>query len=480
MIPDRRKILLRALQLFDIVSMLFCFLMAASIQSGIEKTSFGQFLAMRIKVQNFLVFFGFVFVWHTILAGFGLYSSKRLSTVWSDIVDIIKVTSVGTAALFMFAVLFNVRMVSTSFLAVFWVGYNVITISGRLTLKRILRQLRLHGRNLRNIVVVGTNSRAIRFMQKLETKSEFGYRVIGFVDDNWSGLHEIDKAGYAIVSDLRGVTSFLRSNIVDEVMICLPLKSFYQEVSEIVAFCEEQGIIVRFLSDFFNLKIAHSKATSFDGESVVTLYTGKGNMIGMPLIIKHLFDFIISLVLIIIASPLLLITAFLIKITSPGPILFVQQRLGVNKRRIGVYKFRTMVPDAEKKQAELETLNEVSGPVFKIKEDPRITPIGKFLRKLSIDELPQLFNVLKGEMSLVGPRPLPVRDYEGFDQDWHLRRFSVRPGITCLWQISGRSNISFDKWMELDMEYIDNWSLWLDLKILIGTIPAVLKGSGAA
>ena len=139
-----------------------------------------------------------------------------------------------------------------------------------------------------------------------------------------------------------------------------------------------------------------------------------------------------------------------------------------------------MGADAEEKQAELEELNEVSGPVFKIKNDPRITRVGRFLRKTSLDELPQLFNVLKGDMSLVGPRPLPVRDYEGFDEDWHRRRFSVRPGITCLWQVGGRSDTSFDRWMELDMEYIDNWSLGLDLKILLQTIPAVIRGSGAA
>jgi lipopolysaccharide/colanic/teichoic acid biosynthesis glycosyltransferase len=174
------------------------------------------------------------------------------------------------------------------------------------------------------------------------------------------------------------------------------------------------------------------------------------------------------------------ICAVLIKLTSRGPVFFVQNRIGFNKRPISVYKFRTMVADAEEKIGEVEHLNEVSGPVFKIKNDPRVTRLGKYLRKSSIDELPQLFNVLKGDMSLVGPRAMAVRDFAGFDQDWHRRRFSVRPGITCLWQVNGRSSVPFEKWMELDMEYIDKWSLWLDLQILVKTIPAVLKGSGAA
>jgi lipopolysaccharide/colanic/teichoic acid biosynthesis glycosyltransferase len=161
-------------------------------------------------------------------------------------------------------------------------------------------------------------------------------------------------------------------------------------------------------------------------------------------------------------------------------VFFIQERVGLNKRTFRLYKFRTMVADAEERQAEIEHLNEARGPVFKIRNDPRLTPVGKFLRKTSIDELPQLFNVLKGDMSLVGPRPLPVRDYQGFDQDWQRRRFSVRPGITCLWQINGRSSIPFEKWMELDLQYIDQWSLWMDFKILAKTIPVVLKGTGAA
>jgi len=176
----------------------------------------------------------------------------------------------------------------------------------------------------------------------------------------------------------------------------------------------------------------------------------------------------------------MLLAALFIKITSPGPILFKQERVGQNKRKFTIYKFRSMIIDAESKMQQIEHLNEVSGPAFKIKLDPRITPVGRFLRKTSVDELPQLVNVLKGDMSLVGPRPLPVRDYEGFSEDWHRRRFSVRPGITCLWQVGGRGSVTFEKWMELDMQYIDKWSFWLDVKILAKTVPAVLKGSGAA
>jgi exopolysaccharide biosynthesis polyprenyl glycosylphosphotransferase len=197
------------------------------------------------------------------------------------------------------------------------------------------------------------------------------------------------------------------------------------------------------------------------------------------LVIKRIVDFAVALVAVIAILPIMLLVAIVIRITSTGPVFFAQKRVGHNKRKFTMYKFRTMVVDAEQQMEQLEHLNEVSGPVFKIKNDPRITPIGRFLRKTSLDELPQLFSVLKGDMSLVGPRPLPIRDYEGFNEDWQRRRFSVKPGITCLWQVQGRSSISFEKWMELDLQYIDKWSLWLDLQILLQTIPAVLRGSGA-
>jgi exopolysaccharide biosynthesis polyprenyl glycosylphosphotransferase len=257
-----------------------------------------------------------------------------------------------------------------------------------------------------------------------------------------------------------------------------PLRSQYDKIGRVVELAEAQGIIVRFGTNPFPLKIGRSVVEQVGTVTVSTVQTG--SMYGHPaLVAKAVLDFLVAAVLLLLLSPLFIVVSILVKLESPGPVFFVQPRLGRNKRLFNLYKFRSMRADAEQLQASLEAQNEVDGPVFKIQDDPRITRLGKFLRKTSIDELPQLLNVLLGDMSLVGPRPLPVRDFEGFEVDQHRRRFSVKPGITCLWQISGRSNISFDKWMELDMNYIDHWTLWLDLKILLKTIPAVLNRTGA-
>jgi exopolysaccharide biosynthesis polyprenyl glycosylphosphotransferase len=270
----------------------------------------------------------------------------------------------------------------------------------------------------------------------------------------------------------------LRRNVVDEVANYLPLRSFYEHSSRVAVLCEQHGIFMRFDSEIFDLKIARARTEKLDGRTQLTAYSSSPD--GWAVLVKRGLDVTLSLALLLSIAPVLVVIGLLVKLTSRGPVLFRQERIGRNKRRFFIYKFRTMVPNAEKLQPALEGLNEAAGPVFKIRNDPRVTPIGRLLRRTSLDELPQLFNVLRGDMSLVGPRPLPVRDYEGFDQDWQRRRFSVRPGITCLWQVNGRSNIAFDHWMKLDLQYLDEWSIWLDVKILAQTIPAVLKRSGAA
>jgi exopolysaccharide biosynthesis polyprenyl glycosylphosphotransferase len=333
---------------------------------------------------------------------------------------------------------------------------------------------------VRNMLIVGTNRRALHFAKTIQSRPDLGYCILGFADTQWEGSEDLKQHGYTILSDLESLPEFIRHTVVDEVVLALPIRSFHTSSAQLAELCEQQGIIVRLLSDIFDLKTGRSRGDEV-GTSTFLMHYSQPE--GWPLTVKRIFDFTVSLALIILLGPLLLLTALLIKLTSPGPVFFVQKRVGYNKRPFYICKFRTMVADAERKLQEIEHLNEVTGPVFKIKNDPRLTPIGAFLRRTSIDELPQLFNVLLGDMSLVGPRPLQVRDYDLFTkqgEDWQRRRFSVRPGITCLWQVNGRSSLPFEQWMELDLEYVQQWSLWLDFEILARTIPAVFKGSGAA
>jgi exopolysaccharide biosynthesis polyprenyl glycosylphosphotransferase len=476
-----RRILIKFYKLFDLLVMLVSFAAAtyATYDHYDGGISLENFLSMRIRVQNFILFLGLLLSWQFIFSAFGVYLSKRLAGRVKESLDLTKATSVGTLTCWVFAAVFDMSMITPEFLFLFWVVSSAVCIASRLILRQILKWLRLRGRNLRFMLIVGTNKRAVRFAERIQSRPDLGYSLLGFVENHWRGNPDFPNSSSGrIVTDFEGFASFVRENVVDEVVVCLPVRSLYNQIFAISRICEEQGIIFRHFSGLYDSKRAHSRTDHLEGESLVTLYTG--SMTGWQILMKRIVDILLCLFLLAVFSPLFLVSVWLIKRSSPGPVFFVQERVGLNKRRFCLYKFRTMIADAEKKLAELEDLNELSGPVFKIKNDPRITPIGKFLRKTSIDELPQLYNVLIGDMSLVGPRALPVRDYNGFDQDWHRRRFSVRPGITCLWQVNGRNDIPFDKWMELDLEYIDKWSLWLDFKILLRTIPAVVSGHGAA
>jgi exopolysaccharide biosynthesis polyprenyl glycosylphosphotransferase len=232
------------------------------------------------------------------------------------------------------------------------------------------------------------------------------------------------------------------------------------------------------MADVFNVQVARISLSEIKGIPLLNMEPVAQD--SQQLLAKRVFDVTCTLLALPILIPIFLIVAIAIKLDSPGPVFFVQQRVGIRKYIFPMYKFRSMYVDAEEKLKEIEHLNEAEGPIFKIKNDPRITRLGRFIRKTSIDELPQLINVLKGEMSLVGPRPMSIRDVDLFDHGVQRKRFSVQPGLTCIWQISGRSNLPFEKWLELDLEYIENWNFWLDLKILLKTLPAVVKSSGAA
>lgn len=437
-----------------------------------------SFLSMRIRISNFIILMATLLIYHVIFRTCGMYHSRRLTRKRVELVDAIKASTMAFAALVISSLIFSIRMFTPQFLLIFWLTITVSLCSFRIALRLSLERIRARGGNLRHVLIFGTNPRAVGFAQKLAARPELGYKLLGFVDDEWPGMVEFRRSGFSLVSNYANLAEYLRRNIVDELVIYLPFASFYQYWSEVAALCMHNGIAMRVNSDAFGLRRARWLSEDFEGGHYIATLTGAGE--GWPLAVKRTLDVTLSALLLLLFSPVLLAAAIAIRLDSKGPIFFFQDRIGLNKRRFTIYKFRTMVPNAEQLMRHLEVKNEVSGPVFKIKEDPRITPIGRFLRRSSIDELPQLFNVLKGDMSLVGPRPLPVRDYEGFNEDWQRRRFSVRPGITCLWQVNGRSDISFNQWMLLDLKYMDEWSLWLDFKILAKTVPAVLKGAGAA
>ncbi len=252
----------------------------------------------------------------------------------------------------------------------------------------------------------------------------------------------------------------------------------FDKIEQVINACELEGVEVWLAADFFNTQIARTAVDDFHGVPLLVFHSAPAaSLQGLA---KQAIDFGGALAMLVLLSPVLLLCALAVKITSPGPILFRQKRSGINGRPFTMYKFRSMGTNAEQRKHELAAMNEMSGPVFKVANDPRITPIGRFLRRFSLDELPQLFNVLKGAMSLVGPRPLPVDETRRFEDLAHRRRLSVKPGLTCLWQISGRNEVNeFSDWVRLDLEYIDNWSLWLDIKILFRTIPVVFIGTGA-
>ena len=476
----KRSTLLKTMMVFDLIIMGAAFGLATwsvyQISGTASVVGFDNFLSYRIKISNLLLMLVVLYGWHVIFEFKGLYRSRRLATVLIDTRDVSVATLIAALVILVAGRIFEISFINLTFLSIFWLTGTAVLIASRLMLRTLLHRIRLAGRNLRHVAVVGTNTRAREYVELIESKPELGYRFIGFVDDGIGDSDADDGSG--IVANYREFEEFMRENVIDEIVVFSPLRSHYDKIARIVELAETQGIILRYGIDPFSLKIGRSVIDQVGDVAVSTVQTG--SMYGHPSLgAKNVLDFLVAAIALALLSPLMLAVAVMIKLESPGPILFIQPRLGLNKRRFNIYKFRTMCKDAEQLQPDLEQLNEIDGAAFKIKDDPRITPLGKKLRQTSIDEIPQLFNVLKGDMSLVGPRPLPVRDFESFEQDVHRRRFSVKPGITCLWQISGRSNISFDKWMELDMNYIDHWSIWLDLKILMKTIPAVLARTGA-
>jgi exopolysaccharide biosynthesis polyprenyl glycosylphosphotransferase len=368
--------------------------------------------------------------------------------------------------LYLFSRLFLIESVFFSFLFLF--------IARSLEYK-VFRVYRAKGYNYINVVLIADDS-SIPFIDSLISHKEWGYRIIAIFTGSVQLKEKYEKAIILLPEKyLTVLNDLMEVDIIDEVLY-LKAKVIPSEVRNTVRSCEELGVVFSLNYNDQNNKLTNALKTVIGNQKFLTFINIPHN--SFALAIKKIMDISISFLLIVCLSPLLLGISILIKLTSKGPIVFKQARVGLRGRQFSLYKFRTMIVNAETLKKELENVNEMDGPVFKIKDDPRVTNIGKFLRKTGLDELPQLVNVLKGEMSLIGPRPPLPSETQQYKR-WQLRRLSVKPGLSCFWQIKpDRNNIKFEKWMELDLAYIDNWSLRLDFIILLKTIATVFKRSG--
>ena len=470
-LPGRKALQLELLQALDTAGAL-ALLFAIWLGLNLYRLHGGMdgFLAQRVTIKNAILVSGFTFLWPRLMSLAGLYEPGAMS-VRSRVMRVFAACSVGSICAFAFPL----SSISGSFrfeaVLYFWVGSMALTLAVRTPFRPF--GVASLNRPMRRVIIVGSGPRALRVAQEIQGAAE-ACELLGFVDSDdhfLSGRMEAPKLG-----TLEELEAVLMHRVVDEVLIALPIKSCYEEIQHAIRVCERTGTESKYLADVFDCSLARPRFEHADTLPVVAFKTFHDDH---RVYMKRAVDFVAALLGLLALSPLLVLVAVAIKLDSRGPVFFVQERYGRNKRRFRMFKFRTMVPNAEALISTLEDRNEAIGPAFKIKDDPRVTRLGKWLRKTSLDEIPQLINVLKGDMSLVGPRPMAVRDVQLFDQAWFMRRFSAPPGMTGLWQVSGRSNLGFDDWVALDLKYIDEWSLALDMKILSRTLPAVLRNTGA-
>ncbi len=457
----------------DSLAVLGAFLLALHL-SRVETVPFEEQFR-----ECFIYFVAFVVAWCVVGTDQRLFASRRDDRLANLLYAVAK-AAVISLVFSGFAVVFFTRVgPETPFFPIFAVSTVFAIMAFRLVLRLGLWALRRKGYNYRNIILIGANERSEHLAEVLRERTHYGYNIHGLLEDDFERAKRFsDKFGIPHLGGFRELEDILLNKVVDEVYIFLPVRSHYETTTSIAHLCEGIGVPVRLMADLFPLRIATSKVHHLDDVPLLSLTPIPEAQ--WQLTLKRAIDLSVSSALLLVLLPLMFLpVAVAIKLESRGPVFFTQERVGLNQRRFKMLKFRSMVQNAEELRSQIAHLNEADGPVFKSRNDPRITRVGAFIRKYSIDEFPQLINVWLGQMSLVGPRPPLASEVAEYSWD-QRRRLSVKPGMTGLWQISGRSDVTFTEWVELDLAYIDSWSLTQDFRILMKTFRAVLEGRGAA
>lgn len=479
MLREHRSLILELQKFIDIAITGLSFIAAYFIKRNLLP---GDLKMLSTDPNYYIILLLIVIFWHISFNWMGMYMSFRQQPFWQFFVAILKSCFMGLILVSIAMYLLHIKDVSRLLMGIFFILTVCFLTVWKFFVFKTLEKIRTDGFNTRNVLIVGSEERACQVIEAIDKYKAAGYKILGCFELEKKDLGKTVSQNYKVIGLIQDLESYLRQHIVDELIFAMPLKKI-KNGDRYMALAESMGIKVRIIPDWelhylmFRPNIATIQFEDFLGVHNMTLQSTPPN--DGRLLIKNVLDLVSAFFLLILLSPLLITISVTIKIFSKGPVLYKQERLGMNGRRFYVYKFRTMVENADELQKELAEMNEADGPVFKIKNDPRIIPhVGSFLRKTSLDELPQLLNVLKGEMSLVGPRPPIPKEVDEYSV-WHRRRLSMKPGMTCLWQIAARRNeLSFEDWMKLDLKYIDTWSLFNDFKILILTAKVVLTGQG--
>jgi len=460
-------------QIADIVMTVVAFVSAFALRTQIRTTFF--FGSAQAVESYYNVLIVTVVVWWLLLDTQKAYSQVRRVALSRECNIVLRTVFGGTVMLFGLAYVMRMELPPRSALGLF-VVINVALLCLNRVFFRFLREfLREEGAFSKTILIVGSGEKAQRFLTQLWNHAEWQVDLVGFVELDASKVGE-EVMGAKVLGSPNDLAGILHAYAIHEVLFSVPTRQL-EECTDMLALCEQEGVNAVILSDFFSGLVAQVDAEILYDQPVLIYRTTKHKE--WQLLVKRLFDLVFAGITLLLLSPLLAAVALFIKLQDGGPVLHWQTRVGRWGKDFRFPKFRSMVVDAERLKTQLLDKNEMLGVAFKMHDDPRVTTLGRFLRKYSLDELPQLWSVLKGDMSIVGPRPQIESETKRFES-WHRRKLSVKPGLTCLWQISGRSTISsFDEWVRLDLAYIDNWSLWLDFRILLKTIPVVLSGRGA-
>jgi exopolysaccharide biosynthesis polyprenyl glycosylphosphotransferase len=483
MLKERARILAASIFLIDLTLVAAAFLLAFSTRSWLLPRLVPQAFPARLyPLSAYLpLLLPALLIWGVLLLLSGRYRSHRTVPLLDEAWAVLRVCASGTIlfTLALYVLRIDVWLlgdqISRAWVLLFGVFASLLLLCEKLFLRVSSRYVRSRGFNYRTVLIVGTNPAALKIADSIHGHRFWGYRILGFIVNGHPPAHPWPSR-YPILGEIRHIGHIIENNVVDDVIFAVSRRDL-DRLEDLFLSLQEQGIRTRFAVNLFPHTQARVQLEELDGIPLLSFATGPTSQ--LPLMAKRFLDVCLSSLLLLLGLPVVGGIALLIKITSQGNVLFRQTRCGLNGRIFTLYKFRTMVEDAELRRRNLEHLNEMNGPVFKLRSDPRVTAFGRFLRRFSLDELPQLWNVVRGDMSLVGPRP-PIPEEVARYQRWQRRRLSMKPGLTCLWQVSGRNQIDFDQWMQLDLEYIDSWSPMLDFKILLKTIPAVLSGRGAS